>query len=647
MAGTIHLEPAGRIAQLTGEDVRLFSEGRHIRLYERLGAFPAQGEGSGGVYFATWAPDAEAVSVIGEFNGWDPAAHSMHPNETGGIWEGYVAEARPGDLYKYRITPGREGSGFDKADPFAGRAEGRPGTASKVWRPTYEWGDERWMAERRSRASKEAPVAIYELHLGSWRKIRTGGDHPPGYRQLAETLPGYVEQLGFTHVEFMPISEYPYGGSWGYQTTGYFCPTSRYGDPEDLMYLIDTLHQHGIGVILDWVTSHFATDSHGLAAFDGSHLYEHADPRQGLHPDWGSAIFNYGRPEVRSFLLSSALSWLDRYHIDGLRVDAVASMLYLDYSRLDGEWIPNEHGGRENLAAVHFLRDLNTAIRDHFPAVRTFAEESTAWLGVTRPVEEGGLGFGYKWDMGWMHDTLSYLGRDPIHRSHHHDELTFRSAYATAENFVLPLSHDEVVHGKGSLLSRMWGTPGQCFANLRLLYTYMFTLPGKKLLFMGCELAQENEWRHTGTVDWGLLDVPTHRGIRELVSALAHAYRTEPPLHRGDHEPDGFAWIDADDRSRSVISYLRRDPATGAAVLVVLNFTPVVRHRYQVLAPGHGFWRELINSDGREYGGAGIGNLGGVHSAPSPDDPLQAVLSLTLPPLGGLVLAGPTAGAPG
>lgn len=642
MTATTHRDPGSRkVSLLADEDITRFAEGRHTRLYERLGSHPVDRRASSGVYFATWAPEAQAVSVIGEFNRWDPGTDPMRLVGTSGIWEGYVPGARRGDLYKYRIVPRNGGRRFDKADPLAGWAEGRPGTASRVWSPSYEWGDDHWMAERASRISLEAPVAIYEIHLGSWARVRAGPGHPPVYRQLAETLSDYVAELGFTHVELMPITEYPYGASWGYQTTGYFCPTSRYGDPEDLMYLIDTLHQRGIGVILDWVPSHFATDFHGLVAFDGSHLYEHADPRQGIHPDWGSAIFNYGRHEVRSFLLSSATAWLDRYHIDGLRVDAVASMLYLDYSRPDGEWIPNEHGGRENLAAVLFLRDLNTTVRESFPDVRTFAEESTAWPGVTRPVEDGGLGFGYKWDMGWMHDTLAYLGRDPINRSHHHDELTFRSMYAAAENFVLPLSHDEVVHGKGSLLSRMWGDPWQSFANLRLLYTYMFTAPGKKLLFMGGELAQEDEWLHTGTVDWDLLDMPAHQGVHELVSALAHAYRAEPALHRGDHHPGGFTWVDAGDRYLSIISYLRSDPSSSAAVLVVLNFTPVVRHGYRVLVPRHGYWRELINSDGREYGGSGVGNLGGVVASSPPDDPSQAVLSLTLPPLGGLVLAGP------
>ena len=642
MTAANHRDPAIRsVSLLTGEDIRLFAEGRHTRLYERLGSHPISLRGSEGTYFATWAPEAGAVSIIGEFNGWDPAADPMRCLGSSGIWEGYVGGACRGDLFKYRIAPRHGGFERDKADPFAGWAEGRPGTASRVWSTAYEWGDEDWMADRRARISHDAPIAIYELHPGSWRRVQQPDGGLPVYRQLAETLPEYVVALGFTHVELMPVTEYPYGPSWGYQTTGYFCPTVRYGDPEDLMFLIDALHRRGIGVILDWAPSHFATDPHGLTDFDGSHLYEHADPRLGIHPDWGSAIFNYGRHEVRSFLLSSAMSWLDRYHIDGLRVDAVASMLYLDYSRPDGEWVPNEDGGRENLAAVRFLRDLNTSLHEAFPDVRTFAEESTAWPGVTRPVHEGGLGFGYKWDMGWMHDTLEYLARDPIHRSHHHEELTFRSVYAGAENFVLPLSHDEVVHGKGSLLSRMHGDAWQSFANLRLLFTYMFTLPGKKLLFMGGELAQWGEWSHEGSVDWDLLDMPAHRGVRDLVSALGYAYRSEPALHRGDHDPAGFVWVDAEDRSRSVISYLRRDPADGGVILVVLNFTPVVRHGYQVVVPRHGFWRELINSDGREYGGSGVGNLGGVLSSPASDDPSQALLRLTLPPLGGLVLAGP------
>lgn len=632
-----------RVSLITGEDLELLAEGRHTRLYQRLGAQPIRKREGGGACFATWAPQARSVSVIGEFNAWDTGSHPMYPLGDSGIWEGYVATARRGDLYKYRITS-QSGGEFDKADPLAGWSESRPGTASRVWAPYYEWNDRAWMEDRGSRISPEAPVSIYEIHLGSWRSMPAESRNRSGYRQLAETLPAYLVDLGFTHVEFMPLTEYPYGASWGYQATGYFCPTSRYGDPEDLMFLIDTLHQHGIGVILDWVPAHFATDPHGLATFDGHPLYEHGDPRRGIHPDWGSAIFDYGRPEVRSFLLSSAMSWLDRYHIDGLRVDAVASMLYLDYSRRDGEWIPNEYGGRENLGAVRFLRDLNTAIQQSFPDVRTFAEESTAWPGITHPVADAGIGFGYKWDMGWMHDTLSYLARDPIHRPHHHDELTFRSVYANTETFVLPLSHDEVVHGKGSLLSRMWGDTWQSFANLRLLYTYMFTAPGKKLLFMGGELAQVDEWRHTGSIDWGLLAAPAHQGIHQLVSDLASAYRSEPSLHRGDHDPHGFRWMSAEDRSRSVISYLRADPGSDDATLVVLNFTPVVRHGYQVPVPRHGFWRELINSDGREYGGAGIGNLGGVNTSPSADDPSAAVLSLVLPPLGGLVLTAPSSG---
>ena len=632
-----------RPSLLTEEDLWLFAEGRHTRMYERLGSHPIGIGGSEGVYFATWAPEADAVSVMGDFNGWDPSAHPMRPVGRSGIWECSIIGARRGHHYKYRIGPRNGQPPGEKSDPYAAWTERRPGTASRVWTPLYRWGDAEWLEGRSARISHDAPVAIYEIHPGSWRRVPEEGNRPLTYRELAETLPDYVADLDFTHVEMMPVTEYPYGPSWGYQTTGYFSPTSRYGAPEDLMFLIDTLHRRGIGVILDWVPSHFATDDYGLAAFDGTHLYEHADPRQGLHPDWGSAIFNYGRNEVRSFLLSSALSWLDRYHIDGLRVDAVASMLYLDYSRAEGEWVPNEEGDRENWAAVHFIRDLNAAVYRAFPGVQTFAEESTAWPGVTRPVHHGGLGFGYKWDMGWMHDTLSYLARDPIHRSHHHDELTFRTIYSGGENYVLALSHDEVVHGKGSLLSRMWGDAWQSFANLRLLYTYMFTSPGKKLLFMGGEFAQQGEWRHAGSLDWHLLEDPSHRGVRDLVSALGGAYRSMPALHRGDHTPDGFIWVDADDRSHSVISYLRRDPRTEAAVLVVLNFTPVPRYGYRVAVPHPGYWREIINSDAREYGGGGVGNFGGTRSVPVRDEPSGAVVNLTLPPLGGLVLAGPGA----
>ena len=644
MVGRLGLgAPTRRITLLSDDDLWLFAEGRHTRLHEHLGSHPMDIGGSPGAYFATWAPEAAQVSVIGDFNAWDPDAHPMQPVAGSGIWECPVVGARRGDRYKYRIVSRHGIPLADKADPFGAWTERQPGTASRVWSPDYRWGDGEWMEKRSAGLARDAPVTIYEIHPGSWRRVPEEADRPLTYRELARTLPDYVSDLGFSHVELMPVTEYPYGPSWGYQTTGYFSPTSRYGDPEGLMFLIDSLHRRGIGVILDWVPSHFATDDHGLALFDGSHLYDHADPRQGVHPDWGSAIFNYGRNEVRSFLLSSALSWLDRYHIDGLRVDAVASMLYLDYSRAEGEWVPNEVGGRENLEAVRFIQDLNTAVHRAFPAVRTFAEESTSWPGVTSPVDRGGLGFGYKWDMGWMHDTLSYLARDPIHRSYHHDELTFRSVYADSERFVLPLSHDEVVHGKGSLLSRMWGDRWESFANLRLLYTYMFTLPGKKLLFMGGEFAQVGEWRHDGSLDWRLLDDPLHGGVRALVSDLASAYRSFPALHRGDHEPDGFVWVDADDRSRSVLSYLRRDPTTGAAALVVLNCTPVPRYGHRVHVPSGGYWCELVNSDGREYGGTGVGNLGGQWTQPGPGGTSGEILSLDLPPLGGLVLAGPEA----
>lgn len=631
--------PTRRITLFSEEDIRLFAEGRHTRLYERLGAHAVDIGGTPGAYFATWAPEAAEVSVIGDFNGWDPGAHPMVQIADSGIWECPADGAVSGDRYKYRIVSRHGGPTREKADPFGAWAERRPGTASRVWVPDFRWGDDEWMETRSARIAHDAPVAIYEVHAGSWKRVPEQGDRSLTYRELAGTLPDYVADLGFTHVELMPVTEYPYGPSWGYQTTGYFSPTSRYGDPEDLMFLIDCLHRRGIGVILDWVPSHFATDEHGPALFDGSHLYEHADPRQGIHPDWGSAIFNYGRNEVRSFLLSSALAWLDRYHFDGLRVDAVASMLYLDYSRAEGEWMPNEEGGRENLAAVRFICDLNTVVYRAFPGVQTIAEESTSWPAVTSPVHHGGLGFGYKWDMGWMHDTLSYLARDPIHRSHHHHELTFRSVYAGAERFVLPLSHDEVVHGKGSLLSRMSGDPWQSFANLRLLYTYMFTTPGKKLLFMGGEFGQPDEWRHDASLDWHLLEDPRHRGIRALVSDLATVYRSVPALHRGDHDADGFAWVDAEDHSRSVLSFLRRDPQTGATALVVLNWTPVPRYGYRVAAPTDGYWRELVNSDARCYGGTGVGNLGGLWTLTEPDGTSGAVLSLSLPPLGGLVLA--------
>ncbi len=634
---------AGTDSPLTDLDLWLFGEGRHTRLYDKLGAQPSPDPLRPGTRFAVWAPNAREVSVIGDWNDWTPGRHPLAPRGVSGIREGFVPAARPGHLYKYHIVTGHPAGALQKADPCAAWAEDGPGRASRIWAPSYRWGDGEWMAHRARRAAHDRPVTIYEVHLGSWRGPGApahppDGGRSPSYAEMAEPLADYVSDLGFTHVELMPVTEHPYPPSWGYQTTGYYAPAARYGTPEDLMRLVDVLHRRGIGVILDWVPSHFATDLHGPARFDGTHLYEHADPRQGVHPDWGSAIFNYARNEVRSFLLSSAMCWLDRYHFDGLRVDAVASMLYLDYSRPEGEWIPNPEGGRENRAAEHFLRELNTAVYREFPGTQTFAEESTAWPGVSRPVHHGGLGFGYKWDLGWMHDTLRYLARDPAHRAPHRAELTFRALYAASENYVLPLGHDEVAHGKGSLLAKMPGDEWRKFANLRLLYTYMFTLPGKKLLFMGGEFAVREEWQHDRPLDRGLLDDPAHAGVRRLVSDLAAAYRDLPACHRGDHHPQGFAWAGAADRDDSVLSYLRLDPEGGPPVLAVLNFAPEPRSGYRVGVPQAGEWREVINSDAVAYGGSGVGNLGRVAAHPGERDGHPASLSLLLPPLGGLVL---------
>ncbi|MFN3285070.1 MAG: 1,4-alpha-glucan branching protein GlgB [bacterium] len=607
-------------------DLYLFREGTHTRLYEKLGAHPEEG----GTRFAVWAPNAAAVRVMGDFNGWDPEADPLEPLSDSGIWVGVVRSARAGHRYKYRVVPRGGAPPLDKADPFAFWSEPPPGNASVVWDLSYTWGDGAWMAERARRNALDAPISVYEVHLGSWRRRDDGG--LLSYRELAPRLAEYVRQQGFTHVELLPVMEHPFYGSWGYHVTGYFAPTCRYGTPQEFMELVDTLHQHGVGVFLDWVPSHFATDPHGLARFDGTALYEHPDPRRGWHPDWGSAIFDYGRPEVRSFLVSSAHFWLDRYHADGLRVDAVASMLYLDYSRREGEWLPNEYGGRENLDAIRFLRQLNESVYRDFPGVQTVAEESTAWPMVSRPTSAGGLGFGLKWDMGWMHDTLRYLSRDPVHRKYHHQELTFRMLYAFSENFLLPLSHDEVVHGKRSLLEKMPGDDWQRFANLRLLLGYQYAQPGKKLLFMGGEVGQRREWDHEGSVDWHLLTDPRHAGIQRWVQDLNRLYRTEPALHELDCEPGGFQWIDPDDRDSSVVSFLRRSRG-GRQVAVVCNFTPVPRQDYRVGVPEPGRWEEALNSDAREYGGSGWGNLGGVQAEPVPRHGRPYSLRLVLPPL--------------
>ncbi|MFN7086994.1 MAG: 1,4-alpha-glucan branching protein GlgB [Burkholderiales bacterium] len=623
---------SGEASLLTELDIFLFREGTHCALYEKLGAHLVRAGGSEGAHFAVWAPNAERVSVIGEFNGWNAHAHALRARPDGsGIWEGFVAGVRHGSAYKYHIESRYHGYRADKGDPFAFCWEAPPATASRVWDLSYPWQDGEWLQRRRATNTLAAPISVYEVHLGSWRRI--AGERPPTYREIAEPLAQYVSGMGFTHVELMPVTEHPFYGSWGYQTTGYFAPTARYGTPQDFMYLVDTLHRHGIGVILDWVPSHFPGDEHGLAFFDGTHLFEHADPRQGYHPEWNSYIFNYDRNEVRAFLVSSALFWFRHYHIDGVRVDAVASMLYLDYARQPGEWIPNAFGGRENLGAIAFLRALNEAVYRDYPDVQTIAEESTAWPMVSRPTYLGGLGFGMKWNMGWMHDTLKYFSSDPVYRKYHHGQLTFSMWYAFTENFMLPLSHDEVVHGKGALIGKMPGDEWQQFANLRLLFGYMWAHPGKKLLFMGGEFGQRREWQHEESLEWHVVGYPFHAGVQRWVRDLNRLYRSEPALHELDFAAEGFEWIDCDDWQTSVLSFLRKDKNGGALVLVLCNFTPVPRHDYVVGVPRAGYWRELLNSDATIYGGSGTGNLGGVQATPTRAHARSHSLTVTLPPL--------------
>ena len=612
---------------LTADDLYLFAEGTHGRLASKLGAHVRPD----GTSFAVWAPNAERVSVIGDFNGWDTGSAPLEPVASSGIWSGRIEGAHEGQTYKFHIRSRHDGYRVDKADPFAFRAETPPKTGSIVWDLTYDWGDTEWLATRAERNGLSAPMSIYEVHLGSWRR---GPDEGwLGYRDVAPQLADHALDLGFTHIELLPIMEHPFYGSWGYQTTGYFAPTGRFGTPQDLMFLIDHLHQRGLGVILDWVPSHFPADEHGLAYFDGTHLYEHADPRRGYHPDWHTLIFNYGRNEVRSFLLSSADHWLRTYHADGLRVDAVASMLYLDYSRKAGEWLPNVHGGRENLEAVSFLRRLNEDVYREHPGTQTFAEESTAWPMVSRPTDVDGLGFGFKWDMGWMHDTLQYLQREPIHRRYHHGELTFRQVYAYSENFVLPLSHDEVVHGKGSLLGKMPGDAWQRFANLRLLFGYQWALAGKKLLFMGDELGQPSEWDHDASVEWHLREEPRHGGVMRWVRDLNAMHRVEPALHALDADPGGFEWIDASDAEGGTLCFLRRGPSERDVVVVALNLTPMPHERFRIGLPDGGVWHEALNSDAEIYGGSGMGNLGRVEAASSPWHGRPYSAQLVLPPL--------------
>lgn len=621
---------------LTPADLHLFNEGTHRQLWHKLGSHVIFRDGQHGTQFSVWAPSACRVELIGDFNSW--TGQDMSPLGDSGIWTLFVPGLGKGTLYKYRVHGPLDGYRAEKADPYARCSEVPPKTASVVWNDEFTWNDDQWMRQRAGRNSHTAPMSIYELHLGSWRRVPEDGNRSLTYREMAPQLVEYVHKLGFTHVEFMPVMEHPFAGSWGYQVTGYFAPTRRFGDPEDLKYLIDQLHQAGIGVILDWVPSHFPTDEFGLGYFDGTHLYEHADARQGFHPDWQSFIFNYGRNEVRSFLLSSAVYWLREFHADGLRVDGVASMLYLDYSRKEGEWIPNEYGGRENIEAIRLVRDINAACYAEEPNTQMIAEESTAWGGVSHPIESGGLGFGMKWDMGWMHDTLQYFQREAVHRSYHHGELTFRAIYALNENFVLPLSHDEVVHGKGSLINRMPGDDWQKFANLRLLFSYMWTMPGKKLLFMGGEFAQWLEWNHDSSLSWDLTQYDRHAQVQDLVGRLNELYRSVPALHARDYEASGFEWVRIHDSANSILSYLRRGHGDRDWVLVVANFTPVPREHYRLGVPVGGLWDEVFNSDAAIFGGGNVGNAGCVEASVGECDGREFSLTVTVPPLGAVFL---------
>jgi len=629
-----HIDPYTFPPQLSDFDLYLFGEGKHWHIYRILGAHPHTVDGIDGILFATWAPNAERISVVGDFNAWDGRRHPMRVRGNSGVWELFIPELEPGTLYKFEIRNRQQGTVLLKTDPYGRQFELRPNTASLVVPDrAYDWNDDDWMEHRANCDWLHEPMSVYEVHLGSWRHDAEG--EFLNYRELAKQLVAYVKEQGFSHIELLPITEHPFDGSWGYQTTGYFAPTSRFGTPEDFRYFVDYCHQNGIGVFLDWVPAHFPKDAHGLAWFDGTPLYEHEDPRLGEHRDWGTLIYNYGRNEVRNFLIGSALFWLEEFHLDGLRVDAVASMLYLDYSREPGDWIPNKYGGNENLEAIAFLRELNTVTHQQFPGTLIMAEESTAWPQVTRPTWTGGLGFSMKWNMGWMHDTLLYMSKDPIHRHYHHDQLTFGLLYAFTENFILPFSHDEVVHGKGSMLQKMPGDDWQRFANLRLLYTFMFTYPGKKLLFMGCEFGQGGEWNFSKALDWYVLEYPNHSGLKQLVSDLNRLYRENPALHRFDFEQKGFEWIDCHDAPQSTLSYLRR--SSDEFAVMVFNFTPVPRQNYRIGVPEPGVYREIFNSDSRHYGGSNIGNSAVTTEAKEWMGRPYSI-SLTLPPLAGIVL---------
>jgi 1,4-alpha-glucan branching enzyme len=618
---------------LTDFDIHLFKSGKHFKLYEKLGAHSVSFDGQEGTYFAVWAPNAREVHVIGNFNHWKGTSHPLTARWDGsGIWEGFYADIQHGEAYKYAIQS-VTGQLLEKADPFGRFFETPPRTASIVWDDFYEWKDTDWLTARKKQAGKPQPYSVYEVHLGSWRRKVEENNRSLTYVEAADELVAYVTDMGFTHVEFLPLMEHPFGGSWGYQLTGYFAPTSRFGTPGDFKYMVDRFHQAGIGVILDWVPSHFPGDAHGLYEFDGTHLFEHADPRKGFHPDWQSYIYNYGRNEVRSFLISNALFWLEQYHIDGLRVDAVASMLYLDYSRKAGEWIPNQYGSNENLEAISFLKEMNEVVYENFPDTVTIAEESTSWTGVSRPTYIGGLGFGQKWMMGWMHDTLHYFQLDPVHRKHHQNAITFSIMYAFTENFMLPLSHDEVVHGKGSLIGKMPGDEWKKFANLRLLFGYMFTHPGTKLLFMGGEFGQSAEWNHERSLDWHLLQHPVHAGLQQLLRDLNNLYKSEPALYRHAFDAKGFRWLDYGDRDNSVIAYLRIGDSKEELILVACNFTPEVRHHYRFGVPYRGQWKEIFTSDATEYAGSGVRNEAIVSTSPVKYHGYDNSISLTLPPL--------------
>ncbi len=638
---TLKIEPGLPVTAnwLSDFDRYLMGEGTHERAYEKMGAHLVTMEGRDGVVFSVWAPNAREVSVIGEFNGWDGRHHPMHPSDSG-IWTLFIPGLPEYTVYKYRITA-RDGQIFDKSDPYGFFMEERPRTGSVVVDlDRYGWQDQDWMAGRAEKQSLESPLSIYEVHLASWRRLpdERWGQRYLTYRELADTLIPYVVEMGYTHIELMPIAEHPFDGSWGYQVLGFFAPTSRFGTPSDFMYFVDQCHQNSIGVILDWVPAHFPKDGSGLNYFDGTHLYSHEDPLQGEHQDWGTLIFNYGRNEVRSFLISNALFWLDKYHIDGLRVDAVASMLYLDYSRPEGQWVPNKYGGRENLDAIHFLRKTNEVVHGNFPGILTIAEESTSWPMVSRPTYLGGLGFSLKWNMGWMHDTLSYMAKDPLFRRYHHNQLTFGMLYAFHENFVLPLSHDEVVHGKGSLINKMPGDDWQKFANLRAYFGFMWTYPGKKLLFMGGDFGQWQEWNYDKGLEWEALKAPNHGGLKRFVRDLNLVYRSEPALYANDFDWSGFSWIDANDSDNSVLSYIRYARDQRDFLVIVCNFTPVVRQEYQIGVPRGGTYRELINSDLEVYWGSGIRNPDPLRSSERAVHGMDHSLSLTLPPLSTLIL---------